>query len=57
MTFTSNIGSFETLNPFTICGFSPASAHMRPTLEGDMPTASTIVARLQCVALAGVSRW
>ncbi|ODM41368.1 hypothetical protein A9O63_06390 [Cereibacter johrii] len=28
---------------------------MRPTLEGDMPTASDIVARLQCVALNGVS--
>jgi hypothetical protein len=28
---------------------------MRPTLEGDMPTASAIVTRLQCVALGGVS--
>jgi len=55
VTFASNIGSFETLNPFRTCGFSPASAHMRPTLDGDMPTASAIVARLQCVALGGVS--
>jgi hypothetical protein len=36
-------------------GFCTASAHMRPTLEGDMPTASAIVARLRCVALGGVS--
>lgn len=55
VTFSSNRGSFETLNPFTICGFSPASAHIRPTLDGDMPTASAIVVRLQCVALGGVS--
>jgi hypothetical protein len=36
--------------------FSPASAHICPTLEGDMPTAPATVARLCCVALAGVSR-
>ena len=28
---------------------------IRPKLEGDMPTASAIVARLQCAALGGVS--
>ena len=28
---------------------------MCPTLEGDMPTASAIIVRLQCVALDGVS--
>ncbi len=38
-----------------VCGFRPASAHMRPTLEGEMPTASAIIARLQCVALVGAS--
>ena len=35
---------------------NPASAQMRPTLEGKIPTASAIVVRLQCVALGGVSR-
>ena len=55
MTFSSNIGSLETLNPFVRCGFNPASAHMRPTLDGEIPMASAISARLQCVALAGVS--
>jgi len=28
---------------------------MRPTLEGDIPIASAIIARLRCVALGGVS--
>jgi len=55
LTFSSNSGSFETLNPFTMCGFKPASAHMRPTLDGEMPMASAISARLQWVALGGVS--
>ena len=55
VTFSSNSGSFETLKPFTMCGFSPASAHIRPTLEGDIPIASAIVVRLQCVALGGAS--
>ena len=55
MTFSSNSGSFETLNPFVRCGFTPASAHMRPTLDGEMPTSSAISARLQWVALGGVS--
>ena len=55
MTFSSNIGSFDTLNPRVMCGLRPASAQMRPTLEGDMPTASAISARLQCVAFGGVS--
>ena len=27
---------------------------MRPTLDGEMPTAYAIAARLQCVALGGV---
>ena len=55
MTYPSNIGSFETLNPRVRCGFKPASAHMRPTLDGEMPMASAIRARLQCVALGGTS--
>jgi len=55
VTFSSNIGSFETLKPFVRWGFKPASAHIRPTIEGEMPTASAIVVRLQCVALGGVS--
>jgi len=52
---SSNSGSFETLNPFVRCGFKPASAHMRPMLDGEMPMASAISARLQWVALGGVS--
>ena len=48
-------GSIETLNPFVICGLRPASAQMRPTLDGEMPMASAIRARLQWVALRGVS--
>jgi hypothetical protein len=28
---------------------------MRPTLDGEMPTASAIRERLQCVALGGIS--
>ena len=55
VTVSSKSGSFETLNPFARCGFKPASAHMRPTLDGEMPMASAISARLQCVALGGVS--
>ena len=43
------------LNPFVICGFNPASAQMRPTLDGEIPTASAISVRVQCVALGGVS--
>ena len=69
MTFSSNIGSFETLNPCVRCGFSPASDRSagnrspgsisdpphRPTLDGEMPNASAMVERLQWVALGGVS--
>ena len=39
----------------TRCGFKPAAAQMRPTLEGLMPIAAAIVARLQWVAWAGVA--
>jgi len=52
--YSSNIGSFETLNPCVRCGFSPVSAQMRPTLEAEIPTASAME-RLQWVALGGVS--
>lgn len=55
MTLFSNSGSFDTLNARVRCGFSPASAQIRPTLDGEMPTASAIAERLQCVALGGVS--
>ena len=55
VTFSSNIGSFDTLNPRVRCGLRPASAQIRPTLDGEMPTASAIAERLQWVALSGVS--
>ena len=65
MTYPSNIGSFETLNPFVRCGFKPASVRSAgnrspgsisdppypPTLDGEIPIASAISERLQCVAL------
>ena len=41
VTFSSKSGSFETLNPFVICGLRPASAQMRPTLDGEIPMANT----------------
>ena len=34
----------------------PASAEMRPTLDGEMPIASAIRDRLPCMALGGASR-
>jgi hypothetical protein len=40
VTFSSNRVSFETLKRLTRCGFKPASAQMRPTLDGLMPIAS-----------------
>ena len=55
MTFPSNIRSFETLSPFAKCGLRPAPAQIRPTLERNMPTASTIIVKLQCVSMDGVS--
>src|SRR6056297_881492 len=55
VTFSSNIGSFETLKDLVRCGFSPASAHILPTLDGEMPTASAMVERLQWVAFGGFS--
>src|SRR5215467_4148100 len=55
VTFSSNCGSFDTLNRRTRCGFKPASAQIRPTLEGLMPIAAAIESRLQCVALGGNS--
>ena len=55
VTFSSNIGSLETLNVSTRCGLRPASRQMRPTLEALMPIALAIADRLQCVAFAGVS--
>ena len=55
VTFSSNSGSFDTLNPRIRCGFRPACARIRPTLDGEMPTDAAISARLQCVALGGLS--
>ena len=55
ITFSSNCGSLEILNRLTRCGFKPASAQMRPTLDGLMPISAAIVVRLQCVAFIGVS--
>src|SRR5215831_13539859 len=53
VTFSSNCGSFDTLNRRTRCGFKPTSAQIRPTLEGLMPITAAIELRLQCVALGG----
>ena len=55
VTFSSDSGSFDTLNPRVRCGFRPACARIRPTLDGEMPTDAAISARLQCVALGGLS--
>ena len=42
------------MNRRTRCGFKPASAQMRPTLDGLIPISAAIDALLQCVAFAGV---
>lgn len=55
VTFSSKSGSLETLTPFVRWGLRPASAQIRPTLDGEMPTASAISERLQWVALGGLS--
>jgi hypothetical protein len=55
VTFSSNIGSFDTLNQRVRCGLRPTSTQMRPPLDGEMPTASAIAARLQWVASGGAS--
>ncbi len=55
VTFSSNIGSFETLKEFVRCGFSPAAAQILPSLDGEMPIASAIRLRVQWVALRGLS--
>lgn len=55
VTFSSNSGSFETLKVRVRCGFRPASAQIRPALDGEIFMAAAIVERLQCVAFGGFS--
>ena len=55
-----NNETLSTIGPRTMgecskCGFNPALAQMRPTLDGEMPMASAFRARLPWVALGGVS--
>jgi hypothetical protein len=55
VTFSSKFGSLDILKRRTRCGFKPASAQIRPTLEGLIPISAAIELRLQCVALGGNS--
>jgi hypothetical protein len=70
VTISSNIGSFDSLNPRVRRGLSPASARSagnqapgtisdpphRPTPGGEVPTASAIALRHQWVTFGGVAR-
>jgi hypothetical protein len=53
VTFSSKFGSFDILKRRTRCGFKPASAQIRPTLEGLIPITAAIELRLQCVVFGG----
>jgi len=52
--FSTKFGSRETLNPRTMCGFSPAARQCRETLGEWAPSTSAILRVLQCVAAPGL---
>ena len=52
--FSSNRGSFDTLNVFTRCGFNPRAYHTRCTVDLDTPAAAAIVRHHQCVSPFGL---
>src|SRR5271156_5516632 len=50
LSFSANLGSLESLNVRTRCGWSPCPFQMRRTDEGLIPTALAIAGALQWVA-------
>src|SRR5664279_423919 len=55
MTFSTNIGSLDSLNPSLRCGLSSNLDQIRPIVDLDNPDRAAIELRDQCVALAGLS--
>src|SRR5664279_1634640 len=55
MTFSTNIGSLDSLNPSARFGLSSNLDQIRPIVDLDNPDRAAIELRDQCVALAGLS--
>ena len=52
--FSTNLGSRETLKPRTRCGFRPLACQCRITVLALTPNSAAILRVLQCVAAAGL---
>src|SRR3990167_4077903 len=52
--FSTNLGSRETLKPRTRCGFKPLARQCRETLAALTPSVAAILRVLQCVAASGL---
>src|ERR1019366_1531175 len=57
MSFSSNLGSFESLKVLTRCGFSPRDDQTRCTVAGLTPTALAMDRQLQCVSPSRLLSW
>src|SRR6478735_4937161 len=53
-TFSTNIGSLDSLNPSVRCGLSSNACQIRPIVDGERPDFLAIDVRDQWVAFSGV---